>query len=64
MMKAKQEDNAEDDGGEKNLSNVVIEDLLVGVGRVMKVGVLLRRCFVVDDGIHGSGCVLSYVHCS
>jgi hypothetical protein len=53
-MQAQQEDDAEDDGGEENLSDVVIEDLLVGV--------FLSECFAAGDGIDCSEFVLIYAH--
>jgi hypothetical protein len=61
-MQAKKEDDAEDDGGEKNLSDVIVEDLLVGVRGIVEVGFFLPGCFWADDGIDRDGCVLFYVH--
>jgi hypothetical protein len=61
-MQAQQDDDAEDDGGEENLSDVVIEDLLVGVRGVVKVRVFLSECFAAEDEIDWSEFVLFYVH--
>jgi len=62
VTQAQEEDDAEDDGGDENLSDVVIEDLLIRVGSVMKVWGLRLRYLVADDGIHCGEFVLFYVH--
>jgi hypothetical protein len=59
-MKTKQDDDTEDDRGKDNLSDAVVENLLVGVRGVTEVGFLLSRHFNGDDGT--GGCVLFYVH--
>jgi hypothetical protein len=48
-MKAQQNNNAEDDGSEEDLSDVVVEDLLVGIRGVAESGVFLIRSFSWDD---------------
>ena len=63
-MQAQQEDDAEDDGREENLSDVVVEDLLIRIRGLLNVGILLPGYFAADDGIHRSGCVLIDVHWS
>ena len=59
-MEAEQEDDTEDDRGKENLSDAVVENLLVGVRGVTEAGFLLSRRFNGDDGT--GGCVLFYVH--
>src|SRR6266436_7907222 len=61
-MKPKQDDDTEDDCCKENLSDAVIENLLVGVRGVAEVGFLVSRRFPGDDGTECGGCVLFYVH--
>ena len=42
VMKPEQDDHAEDDRGEQDLPNVVVEDLLIRVRGVAEVNLLLR----------------------
>ena len=42
VMHAEQKDDAEDNRGEKDLSYVVVEDLLIGVRGVAEVGFILQ----------------------
>jgi hypothetical protein len=57
-----QDNHAEDDRGEKNLYDMIVEDLLIGVGRrVERSMFLLTRYFRGNAGLR-SGCVLSGVH--
>jgi hypothetical protein len=61
-MQPEENDHAEDDGGEEDLSNVVVEDLLVGVGGIAEVCLLLSWRFTVAHGTQCPGYVLFYVH--
>jgi hypothetical protein len=61
-MQSEENDYAKDDGGEQDFSDVIIEDLLVGVGGVAEVCLLLWRRFTADDGIQFLGYVLFYIH--
>ena len=61
-MKTEQKDDAENNGRQKNLADMVVENLLVGIRGVTDVGFFRARCFAGDDG---SGCgryVLFCVH--
>jgi hypothetical protein len=44
-VKAEQEDCADDDGGKKDLADMVVEYLLIGVGGVAEVGFFLAGRF-------------------
>ena len=61
-MQAKEDDQAKDDGSEQDLSDVIVEDLLVGVGCVAEVCLLLCRRFTANNGIQCLGHVLFYIH--
>jgi hypothetical protein len=60
-MKPEQEEDAEDNGCEENLTDAVVEDLLIGIRGVAEVILFLSRCFR-GDWMGRSGCVLFYVH--
>jgi hypothetical protein len=60
-VQADENDNAEEDRGEENLYDVVVEDLLIGVGREVNVTFSLVRGFPVNGRI-GGGWVLLCVH--
>jgi len=49
VTQAKKEDDAEDDGGEKDLADVVVENLLVGVGGVVENWFFVGRWFTGGD---------------
>jgi len=49
-METNQDDNPKDDGGEKDLADVVVEYLLVGVGGVAGDGFAVR-CFSEGNGV-------------
>jgi hypothetical protein len=61
-VKTKQDDDTEDDRSQENLSDVVVENLLVGVGGVAELGLRLSRRFTGDNGTECGGYVLFYVH--
>jgi hypothetical protein len=48
-VKTKQDDDTEDDRSQENLSDVVVENLLVGVGGVAELGLRLSRRFTGDN---------------
>jgi hypothetical protein len=62
VMEAEQQDDPEDDRCEKDLTDVIIEDLLVRIGGVAERSFFLTRCFPGDDRTDLSGYVLFYVH--
>jgi hypothetical protein len=62
VMQPKENDHAKDDGGEQDLSDMVVEDLLVGVGGVAEACLLLSQRFIAGDGTQCLGYVLFYVH--
>jgi len=49
VPQAKKEDDAEDDGGEKDLADVVVKNLLIGVRGVVEDRFFVARCFTGDD---------------
>jgi hypothetical protein len=62
-MEAEQEDNAEDDRGNEDLADVIVQDLLIRVRGVAEGGLFLRGDFRGGDWIGGDdGCVLFYIH--
>ena len=52
-MKAEQDDHAEDNRGEENLRDVIVEDLLVGVGDIGDSWPFLSGCLWCNDLIYG-----------
>jgi hypothetical protein len=59
-MQAEQEEDAENDGCEENLTDAVVEDLLIGIRGVAEVIFFLSRR--LGGRMGWSGCVLFYVH--
>jgi len=58
VTEAEQQDNPEDDRCEKDLTDVIIENLLVGIGGIAERSFFLTRCFRGDDRTDLSGYVL------
>ena len=52
-MQAQQHDQAEDNRGEEYLYDVVVENLLVGVGSIGDIEFFLSGCFTFNDWIDG-----------
>jgi hypothetical protein len=61
-MQPEQEDDSEDDGGEENLADMIVENLLIGVGSVAEGELLLNWRFSGADGTECGWYVLFYVH--
>ena len=54
-VKAKKDDDSEEGRGEQYLYDTVIQDLLVGVGRIGKVEFFVCGCFRSSNWIGGGG---------
>jgi hypothetical protein len=62
VMQTEQKDDAKDDGREEDLSDMVVEDLLVGLGGVAELVFFLAQCFIGHNGSCWYRYVLFYDH--
>jgi hypothetical protein len=61
-MEANQGDHGKNYRAEEDLSNVIVENLLIGSRGIDGLRFFLARCLNVEEGVYWGGYVLFYVH--
>jgi len=61
-VETKQGDHGKDYRAEKNLSDMVVQDLLIRARRIVALGLFTVRCFNMGEGFDWVGYVLLNLH--